>query len=131
MSDTPRTNNYIENFPGSRREPRLLDFARQLEKELKEARAEIERLKEWEYCMKTQAPYEAAGATWELRHKHDQAVIAERDKLIEQMREAISDVLRHAEPPQHDIRGCMRANCWWCQVIRVRDAALSAAERGE
>ena len=60
-----------------------------------------------------------------------QAEIESKNRLIEQMREAISDVLRHAEPPQHDIRGCMRANCWWCQVIRVRDAALSAAERGE
>ena len=43
MIDTPRTNSYIEIFPGSRREPRLLDFARQLEREFAEARAEIER----------------------------------------------------------------------------------------
>jgi len=57
--------------------------------------------------------------------------IQAKDALIEQMREAISDVLRHAEPPQHDIRGCIRANCWWCYAIRARDAALSAAERGE
>jgi len=59
------------------------------------------------------------------------AEIERKDALIEQMREAISDVLRHAEPPQHDIRGCIRANCWWCYAIRARDAALSAAERGE
>ncbi len=88
----PGDESYFQNI----RETALQDTIEQLTKELAdkdkqlaEARAEIGRLKEWEYCMKTQAPYEAAGATWELRHKHDQAVIAERDKLIEQMREAL------------------------------------------
>lgn len=45
--------------------------------------------------------------------------------------DAISDVIRHAEPPQHNMQGCVRANCWWCQAIRVRNAALLAVERGE
>lgn len=86
------------------------------ERQLKEARAEIERLKEWEYCMKTQAPYEAAGATWELRHKHDQAVIAERDKLIEQMREALK------------VARITPGSAISEQLVK---AALEAAERGE
>jgi len=44
MSDTPRTDAYTEQFPGCLREPKLLDFCRQLEKQLAEARAEIESL---------------------------------------------------------------------------------------
>ena len=45
MSDTPRTDAYIKQFPGCLREPKLLDFCRRLEKQLAEARAEIERLR--------------------------------------------------------------------------------------
>jgi hypothetical protein len=66
-----------------------------------------------------------------LQLKEARAEVGHKNKLIEQMIDAIGDALRHAEPPQHDIRGCMRANCWWCYMIRARDAALSAAERGE
>jgi hypothetical protein len=42
MSDTPRTDSYVYKFPGCQREPRLIDFARQLERELAEMRAEID-----------------------------------------------------------------------------------------
>lgn len=114
----PGDESYFQNI----RETALQDTIEQLTKELAdkdkqlaEARAEIGRLKEWEYCMKTQAPYEAAGATWELRHKHDQAVIAERDKLIEQMREALKLALTE----------CRSTHC----ENKIK-AALSAAERG-
>jgi HPt (histidine-containing phosphotransfer) domain-containing protein len=41
MSDTPRVDSYVYKFPGCQREPRLIDFARQLEREIAEARAEI------------------------------------------------------------------------------------------
>jgi len=86
------------------------------DRQLTEARAEIERLQEWEYCMQTQSPYMAAGATWEQRHKRDQEVIAERDKLIEQMREALKLASLYIPDNATD-------------AIRISEAALSAAER--
>ena len=88
------------------------------DRQLTEARAEIERLQEWEYCMQTQSPYMAAGATWEQRHKRDQEVIAERDKLIEQMREALKLASLYIPDNATD-------------AIRISEAALSAAERGK
>ena len=110
MSDTPRTNNYIENFPGSRREPRLLDFARRLETELAdkdrqltEARAEIER----------------------------------KDKLIAQMRKALQEamVLCDAVPTRaHDMAKDYHLREIG-RIVNVKGlyhvvkAALSAAER--
>jgi hypothetical protein len=121
----PGDESYFQNI----RETALQDTIEQLTKELAEARAEIKRLKEWEYCMKTQAPYEAAGATWELRHKHDQAVIAERDKLIEQMREAliVADSLVTSLIDTHVDR-CASIYDFDRDIIK---AALSATERGE
>jgi hypothetical protein len=59
MSDTPRTNNYIENFPGSRREPRLLDFARQLERENAELRKQLSDIEEREAaCCPEDVPFD-------------------------------------------------------------------------
>ena len=59
------------------------------------------------------------------------AEIERKDKLIEQMREALSLIL---EGVIHDFHySCqLRDNClcWGCQKKRVK-AALSAAERGE
>jgi septal ring factor EnvC (AmiA/AmiB activator) len=85
------------------------------QKQLAEARAEIERLQEWEYCMQTQSPYMAAGATWEQRHKRDQEVIAERDKLIELMRAALRAWVRTPNIPLHE-------------AIKLTEAALEAGE---
>ena len=103
--------------------PSCLDCA-DTERQLKEARAEIGRLNA--LVDEVLDGREKAAAKF-ASHVDD---FDRQDKLIEQMRDAISDVLRHAEPPQHDIRGCIRANCWWCYAIRARDAALAAAERG-
>lgn len=100
MSNTPRTDAEVRLRSGQ--EVVLVSVARQLEieladkeKQLAEARAEMKRLQEWECCMQTQAPYEAAGATWELRHKQDQQQLAEARAEIERLnaerrRDAIS-----------------------------------------
>jgi hypothetical protein len=45
MSDTPRTDSYVYKFPGCQREPRLIDFARQLERELAAAQSEVDHWK--------------------------------------------------------------------------------------
>ena len=117
MSDTPRTDAYIKQFPGCLREPKLLDFCRRLEKQLAEARAEIERLK--------------------LVSQNQETVIAAqrrsakaKNELIEQMREALELMLEGA---MHDFHyACQHRDnclCWGCQKARIK-AAL-AAERGE
>ena len=120
MSDTPRTDDRecaaIDLKPSSR--VVYASFARQLETELAEARAEIERLK--------------------LVSQNQETVIAAqrrsaktKDALIEQMREALSLVMEGAI---HDFHyACQHRNsclCWGCQKKRV-NAALSAAEMGE
>jgi hypothetical protein len=80
MSDTPKVDSYVYKFPGCQREPRLIDFARQLERELAEAQAEIERLREYTTCT-----LESTDA--EMDDKDIQ--IIKKDKLIEQMRVAL------------------------------------------
>lgn len=94
MSDTPRTNNYIENFPGSRREPRLLDFARQLETELAEARTDLRLAKN-------------------IIETHVERVV-ERDKLIEQMRALIESEI---------CKPCTTMRCDICKFQAALSAA--------
>ena len=118
MSDTPRTDAYIKQFPGCLREPKLLDFCRRLEKQLTEARAEIERLKR---------------ENIELLVKCDEKfdVIDRKDKLIEQMREALKFSLI-ADEVRQTRNVCASDINDACETSRIkRIAALSAAERGE
>jgi hypothetical protein len=50
MSDTPRVDKFLENFPGSRREPRLIEFAEQLERERAELKKQIFKMRCCENC---------------------------------------------------------------------------------
>jgi hypothetical protein len=104
----------------------------QLETELADARAEIERLaleienKQYTITCASEENQQLKESLAEAR-----AEIERKDKLIEQMREALSLILEGAI---HDFHySCqLRDNClcWGCQKKRVK-AALSAAERGE
>lgn len=114
MSDTPRTDSYVYKFPGCQREPRLIDFARQLEREIAEARAEIERLKEYTTCT-----LESTDA--EMDDKDIQ--IIKKDKLIEQMKEALSVLIANATPSGPLWHGSAE--------MQIAKAALEAAEMGE
>lgn len=112
MTDTPRTDEKVkivrltvgcvelpENHMVS------ADFARQLERELAEAQAEIER--QTDRIMSDACIISAAALA-----------IAERDKLIEQMRVALKLALLFI--PENAV-----------DAIRLSKAALSAAERGD
>ena len=121
MSKTPRTDEHILHHGNGNWYPSafvLASFARQLETELADARAEIERKNE-----------ELDMFLAEQRAMNE--IIERKNALIEQMREALSLILEGAI---HDFHySCqLRDNClcWGCQKKRVK-AALSAAERGE
>ena len=118
MSKTPRTDEHILHHGNGNWYPSafvLASFARQLETELAEARAEIERKNE-----------ELDMFLAEQRAMNE--IIERKNALIEQMREALSLILEGAI---HDFHySCqLRDNClcWGCQKKRVK-AALSAAE---
>lgn len=127
-SKTPRTDsesrlvNHTTYYMGAAFSAKIevvdADVARRLETELAEARTEIERLKR-EHV--------------ELLIKYDEKfdVIDTKDKLIEQMREALSLFLEGAIHDFHYV--CQHRDnclCWGCQKKRVK-AALEAAERGK
>jgi hypothetical protein len=58
------------------------------------------------------------------------AEIESKNKLIEQMREALNLMLEGAIHDFHYVcQHCDNCLCWGCQKVRVK-AALSAAERG-
>jgi chromosome segregation ATPase len=147
MSETPRTNNHVDQFPDCRREPRLLDLCRRLEAEFAEARAEIERLQIEvgdlikEGCLQRHTIGEQEAEIERLKARNaildaaiadtteEQAVlcaegqsitelVAGKDKLIEQMREALVAA-------KND--GKMQSAITYQLII----AALSAAERGK
>ena len=52
------------------------------------------------------------------------AEIAERDKLIEQMREALEAIVKRFQPESHDAAGCMFKSCELCKAV----AAIAAAK---
>ena len=121
MSKTPRTDEQILHHANGNWHPSafvLASFARQLETELADARAEIERLK--------------------LVSQNQETVIAAqrrsakaKNALIEQMREALELVIEGAI---HDFHyACQHRDnclCWGCQKARIK-AALAVAERDE
>lgn len=106
MSDTPRVDSYVYKFPGCQREPRLIDFARQLEREIAEARAEINIIE-----------HDANVLIGDIK-----AELERKDKLIEQMREALS--WQCAGCPDTNDYGDKR-HCDECSIKQL----LSAAER--
>jgi hypothetical protein len=155
MTDTPRTKAAIQIFGDYiRSEPAVpVDFAEELEVELSdaktalaEARAEIERLKINTRCdldllaadtvqmNKMQDEIEAIvfvkkKAVEEIVFLNQE--IERKDKLVEQMRDALNLMLEGAIHDFHYV--CQHRDnclCWGCQKVRVK-AALSAAERGE
>lgn len=120
-SKTPRMDEIAQKW--ARKEittAQMREECDKIEAELADARAEIERLREYTTCTLETADNE-------LDDK-DLALI-KKDKLIEQMREALELMLEGA---MHDFRyvcqyrdNCL---CWGCQKARIK-AAL-AAERG-
>lgn len=125
MSKTPWTNNH-ERIGKIRSSGAVMSvvpavYVRELEKELIEARAEIERINGI-----------LDGWNWIDEHKQKLDIaneaIAERDRLIEQMIDALQR-LRDEEKPTtyHDCIDDGVGECAWCQAM----AALSAAERIE
>lgn len=148
MSDTPRTNNDVADFPGSSREPRLLDFARQLENELAEAekkvfvyktalelaeselieaRAEIERLRGVIISQITPEPLVLSSYSATTEPAKD-----ERDKLIEQMRQALQWYKEQVSScNRNGDAGELARDRLAKDVGKRAEAALSAAERGE
>jgi hypothetical protein len=99
------------------------EFARQLETELAEARAEIEALKRVNVALNEEIKIQRAYVTGRDN------TIERKDKLIKQMREALSLILEGAIHDFHYV--CQHRDnclCWSCQKKRV-NAALSAAER--
>lgn len=107
MSDTPRVDSYVYKFPGCQREPRLIDFARQLERELAEARAEIDIVE-----------HDANVLIGDIK-----AELECKNKLIEQMKKLLKAVecSEFEGPICFDVDG----KNWY----DAREAALSAAER--
>jgi chromosome segregation ATPase len=116
------------------------------DRQLAEARAEIERLnKDHNDALDTIFAMLIAArgedCTIEVLHAEMNAVstkpsgyirhcIAKRDKLVKQMREALSLVMEGAIHDFHyACQHCDNCLCWGCQKVRVK-AAL-AAERGE
>jgi hypothetical protein len=122
MSDTPRTDAYIEQFPDCRREPRLLDFCRRLAEArteidivehdanvlIADLKAEIERLKGGDLLAEEYAN----------QLSMERKIFEKQIKLIKQMREALIAA-------KND--GKMQSAITYQLII----AALSAAERGE
>jgi len=136
MSETPRTDaNLISICYGDRISHRCAvkaDFARQLEteladkdKQLAEARAEIDRLERREYQLKKDniESLDLLAADTALQNRlADQIEI--KDRLIEQMREALKG--HCAACPDTDDYGDKR-HCEECKIKTL----LDAAERGE
>lgn len=161
MSDTPRTQAAIKTYGDYIRSEDAvsIEFAEQLERELAEARAEIERLKDknttsisahmWaimrhafidgahkgythgtEYKLLTQM-----FAEWCSKNYPDAAdnevkrltEIERKDKLIEQMRDALLALRKYPNTYRETGQGCRVVDV----DINKCDAALSAAERGE
>lgn len=114
MSDTPRVDSYVYKFPGCQREPRLIDFARQLEREIAEARAEINIIE-----------HDANVLIGDIK-----AELECKNKLIEQIK---SEVERGCQGCASSAMGC-RDYCLEGVVLDLIEgkdnAALSAAERG-
>lgn len=123
MSKTPRTDEHILHHGNGNWHPSafvLASFARQIETELAEARAEIERIDHQRRAGWTEIE------RLKLVSQNQETVIAAqrrsakaKDKLIEQMRDTLKHVRKyscsHMQRTTHD----------------MIDAALSAAERGE
>ena len=111
MSETPRTDEYLHRKKENGHTVIVSsDFARQLEKELAEAQAEIERLKIY---LATES-MRADGIT--IANDALESNISERDELVEHMRRALEYALTEV---------------WSTECERLIKAALSAAERGD
>jgi hypothetical protein len=109
MSDTPRTDSYVYKFPGCQREPRLIDFARRLERELAEAQAEIDIIE-----------HDANVLIGDIK-----AELACKNRLVEQMRESLKACAEfiHYYDQEHNIGDG--------KVLEQAIAALRAADGGE
>jgi hypothetical protein len=107
MSDTPRVDSYVYKFPGCQREPRLIDFARQLERELADARAEINIIE-----------HDANVLIGDIK-----AELERKDKLVEQMRDALNILVASATPSGPLWHGSAE--------MQIAEAALRAADGGE
>jgi hypothetical protein len=130
MSKTPRTDaefKFEAFFDGfGIVETIQVEFARQLEAELADKDKQLAETQELYIQLATELKAEHAQELAEMR-----AEIERKDKLIEQMREALSLILEGAIHDFHYV--CQHRDnclCWGCQKVRVK-AALSAAERGE
>jgi hypothetical protein len=129
MSETPRTDEYAgmsEDFRWL--EVVSAEFARQLETELADKEKQLA-----ETQAETQELYIQLATELKAEHAQElaemRAEIERKDKLIEQMREALSLILEGAIHDFHYV--CQHRDnclCWSCQKKRV-NAALSAAER--
>ena len=92
MSKTPRTDEHLRMKEESGHTVKVSsEFARQLERELAEARAEIERLK---HCKKCGKFVDIESIT--CPSCVDNSPVKKRDKLIEQMRDALRLALPEA-----------------------------------
>ncbi len=122
MSKTPRTDEHILHHANGNWHPSafvLASFARQLETELADARAEIERLKGVIISQITPEPLVLSSYSATTEPAKD-----ERDKLIEQMREALKAI---------DSIGSEKGDASRDAALRCFSIARAAltAERGE
>jgi chromosome segregation ATPase len=135
MSETPRTQQLIdiandEGISGAAVALVLQEHSEQLEREIAEANIEIEGLEE-EIVALCDRLKRVNGGELGKQLADAQAEIERKDKLIEQMRDALNLMLEGAIHDFHYV--CQHRDnclCWGCQKVRVK-AALSAAERGK
>jgi HAMP domain-containing protein len=138
MSDTPKVDSYVYKFPGCQREPRLIDFARQLERELAGAQAEIERL-----ALEIEnQQYTITCASEENQQLKES--LAEARAEIEQLNKALESAKqRHYVNDDDNWYSCPASglcsndsagtdcNCGADYVNSIIEAALRAADGGE
>lgn len=123
MSKTPRSDAEIKKIPlkGVFGVARLCE---ELEIELEQARAEIERLKEKLRVEITENLEHLGNIRW-----YEEMELPKKNKLIEQMREIINDYrIEHKAWCNHDPDNAKECTCGLSEKVK---AALSAAERGE
>ncbi len=129
MSETPRTQQLIdiandEGISDAAVALVLQEHSEELEREIAEARAEIERLRQELRDNSTLAARQIVPA--EMLVDDLTAEIERKDAIIEQMREALkNECLNHCE--ERFSRDCPPNDCRDCKT----KAALEAAERGE
>ena len=128
MSKTPRTDEQILHHANGNWHPSafvLASFARQLETELADARAEIERLRQELRDNSTLAARQIVPA--EMLVDDLTAEIERKDKLIEQLKLALKTLRKYPHTYKMTGQGCIVTD----KDLEQCDAALLAAERGE